>query len=242
MPVVSKRMTTRGESFPRFLERNERKEIRMATTLKKVAKSETPANEEKKEKGPIKTPVSQNLRDGDRYGKTLGLRMNETFVKVLQENEDPKKGRKTDEQLIDFFSKEFENRHNRAILYNVREIRWRYNVGKLTPDAEGNPSIPKIISNKYDDEGNVYERRKSSSSAGMTEEEKAMKIEERRTFEAERRVDEDEKIEKAEAKLELLRQKIASRREAWEVKNGPLQETQPAKKNVVVVAKKAKSK
>lgn len=230
MPVVSRKMTPNGESHKRFIERNERKEIRMATMLKKGAKAESakPEKEEKAKKGPMRTPVSEKDRDGDRFGLTYGLRLNETFVKVLRDNEDPKKGHKSDEELIQFFAKEFENRHNKAILYNVREIRWRYNVGKLTPDADGNPVRPEVQSNKYDEDGNMYERRKTST--GMSEEEKAMKIEERREVEGKRREEEDEKISGAEDRLAALRQKIEDRRAKWEEKNGPLQETQPVKK------------
>lgn len=231
MPVVSKKMTSNGEAHRRYLERNERKEILMALKFKKKEKAEEVKEEkkEKKEKGSTapKTPVPPADRDGDRYGKSWGLKLNETFIRLLTENEDPKKGHKDDEQLMQFLLAEFPNRHNKGILYNIREIRWRYNFGRFTSEDGRTP--PDLISQKYDENGNVFERTKVTKT-GMSPEEAAMKLEDRKKKEAERREEEDAAIAKSQERHYKLIEKINVRRENWEQKNGPLQDNQPVAK------------
>lgn len=232
MPVISKKITTRGESYERFLKRNERKETRMATMLKKKDQDPKAAKADKKAKSKDEVPkgrvpglpVPQVDRDGDRYGLTLGLRLNHTFAHVLAENENPKKGRKTDDELMEFLVKEFENRENKAILYNIREIRWRYNVGKLTLDPDTKePVPPEIQSLKYDAEGKPFQKA-TSKKTGMSPEEKAMSIEKRKDLERARREKEDELIEGLEEKIVLKKELNAARRHSWEEKNGSLED------------------
>jgi hypothetical protein len=226
MTLVSRQMTSRGETHRRFLQRIERKEINMAIKLKKQAEPEKKAPAEQKKSTRLETPVKPADRDGDRYGATLGLRLDETFVKVLVDNEDPKKGHKTDEQLMEFLLKEFPNRHNKGILYNVREIRWRYNFGRFTSEDRRTP--PDLISVRYAEDGTPFQ--KKSTKTGESEEEKAMKLEDRKKAEAARREEEDSKISKSQERHDALVAKMTERRANWETKNGPLQDNQPVAK------------
>lgn len=236
MPVISRKMTFNGESHKRFLERNERKENRMKMSPSTKAIKERVGEPEGKRVQPLigtpENPAPQKERDGDRYGVTTGLRMNAAFCKLLQNNEDPKKGHKDDDELREIFLAEFPNRNNKGILYNVREVRWRYNFGKLTLDSKGNPQPPEVQSIRYQD-GEAFVRR--TSKTGMSAAEQALKLEERQSNERERRTTEDEKFAKAEKRFNELREKIDARRKAWEEKNGELPgEAKPVEKQKVL--------
>lgn len=214
-----------------------------ATVLKKKegAKSEDKPRIAKPRLSEVETPVKPADRDGDRFGVSAGLRLNEYFCKVLEENENPKKGHKDDEQLMQMFLAEFPNKHNKNILYNVREIRWRYNTGRLTPDTDGNLIPPEIQSLQYDADGNVKEKRKTLT--GMSAEEAAMKLEDRQNLERERRLEEDTALAKLQERLEKNTARITTRRETWEKKNGELpdvEEEAPKEKSEKKKLKKVK--
>lgn len=237
MPLTSRHMGSTAQSYDKFVERRERKERNMVTMLKKkdrkaeeaeAAKKSSKSKVEKAEpkKRERGEPVEPSKRDGDRYGKKWGLKLNETFERLLRENENAKTGHKTDEELMKFLADEFENRENKSILYNMREIRWRYNVGKLTPDSEGNNVPPELQSVRYNSDGTAFVR--TSKKTGQTAEERAMSIEKKREVETTRRADEEEARARMKERMDTLETKIAERRAAWEEKNGAFEEEEAA--------------
>lgn len=197
-----------------------------AAALKKP-QSKPVAAKETKDEGP----------NGSTRGMTWGLPLHQTFKRLLKENF---KNHWDDEKLIDWLLKEFPNRENKNILRNIREIRWRYNFGKLDEDKEGNPHAPAEKAVRYNTDGSVYMK---AVKAGMSEEEKAMKIEERRELEIERRKAEVENIAKLEERLKAAREKMKTRQDAWEERNGKLpgpeaEEKKPVAKKPLKIARK----
>lgn len=234
MPLTSRHMGSTAQSYEKFVERRERKERNMATMLKKKDKAELDKKDAKSSKSskaavekPEKVkrekgqPVEPSKRDGNRFGKTWGLPMNETFVKLLRNNEQAKTGHKTDEELMKWLGEEFENRENKSILYNMREIRWRYNVGKLTPNEDGENSPPELQSVRYNPDGSAWVR--TNRKTGQSSEERALTLEKKREVEVTRRADEDEALAKAQERVESMTTKIEERRAAWIEKNGPFE-------------------
>lgn len=170
--------------------------------------------------------------NGSTRGLKWGLNLHQTLRRVMEEQ--PQK-KMDDDGIMDFLLSEFPNRENKNILRNVREIRWRYNFGKLHEDKDGVPHPPKVPAVRYNPDGTVYE--KKTAKPKLSDEEKAMKIEERRDAETDRRKAEVETVAKAEEKLAALREKIATRQSEWEGRNGPLVEA-PKKPVVLKKAKK----
>lgn len=97
-------------------------------------------------------------------GKTLGLGVQATWVKVFKNN---MKDKKSDAEITKFMNAEFPGR-NSAIFNRVQHVRAQYNRGVLTKDDEGVLVIPGQLSARYDDEGN-----KTTARAGRPKEEAA---------------------------------------------------------------------
>lgn len=118
--------------------------------VKKVAKKKESAN-------PI--PV----------GKTLGLRIQDTWISLFEQNEKaPKTQKKTDEDLRKFILKEFPTVDSNlfsqlrdGVLHRIQAIRARYNRGGMTGGK-----APKVQSHRYDEQGN-YADPKFSGKAGV---------------------------------------------------------------------------
>lgn len=201
----------------------------VAAAEKALAKPKVPAVKPKEEKKIVEGP------NGSTKGITWGLNLTATLRRLMEEQ--PKK-KLDDERLIDFLLKEFPNRENKNILRNPREIRWRYNFGKLHEDKDGKPHAPEVQVLRYNPDGTVYAK---TVKAKMSAEEKAMKIEERRELEVERRAAELESLAKAEERVTKLREKITARQTEWEKRNGVLPSEKPkaeAKKPKFTVKKK----
>lgn len=202
------------------------KSAKSVPSLPKVAKKETKKPEADKPKN-----------DGNVFGLTLGKRVNATIRHIMENNF---KNKWTDDQIREFMGKEFPNRVTKNILFNVREMRWRYNFGKLHEDKDGNPHAPAEKAVRYNADGTVYTA--NVGKPKMTDEEKAMKAEERKEKEVERRAAEIESLAKAEANLVALRERITTRQIEWDAKHGPLvpKEKLATPKKKVVVKKATK--
>jgi hypothetical protein len=178
--------------------------------------------EEKKIEGP----------NGSTRGLTWGLNLHHTFIRLMEEQ--PKK-KLDDEKIIDFLLKEFPNRENKTILRLPREIRWRYNFGKLHEDKDGNPNPPAVKALRYNPDGTVYEK---AVKAKVTAEEKALRAEERKSKELERRAEELKQLADAEDRLAKMKERITTRQTEWEARNGKLEVEKPTIKKPKVVIKK----
>ena len=161
-----------------------------------------------KKAAPVAKPVEEN--NGSTKGIKWGLNLHATFRRLLEENF---KAKKTDEELMQFLLAEFPNRENKNILYNIREIRWRYNFGKLHLDKDDVPHAPEKQSVRYMEDGSVYE--KKTAKPKLTEEEKAAREAERKEKAVEHRAEMIESVEKAEERLEKLRTKLAEHIEKY---------------------------
>jgi hypothetical protein len=193
----------------------------------KVLKKSLPKTAEKKPAPEVTAP------NGSTRGLKWGLNLHHTLRRLMEEQ--PQK-KLDDEKIIEFLLSEFPNRENKNILRNVREIRWRYNFGKLHEDKEGNPHPPKVPAVRYNPDGTVYE--KKTKVPKLSEAEKAMKIEERREVEIEKRKAEVEALAKAEERVVKLKERIATRQSEWEKRNGALPTEAPKAKPKFAVKKK----
>lgn len=128
----------------------------MATKTKSKSKSE-------KSKNPARAPAKKKTATGVR-GKTLGLKIGQTWAHFFEKNEKVGRGNKmTDAQIQREMRREFPDRsgkHEFSDVSVVGRIRYLYNNGKW-----GKPAAP---SRRYDDTGNVVERgaRKSTQRSG----------------------------------------------------------------------------
>lgn len=249
-PAAVRRLTLRdvhvGLSYPQFLRRQETMAItklkpateKFSTAVKKTPKEELAEKLAAKKGKPAKAdkpaPAKKNEKDGDRFGLTTGKKMSQVFIDMLVANE---KKHQTDEQMIEFLLKEFPNRANKNILHNMREIRWRYNFGKLTVGEDGEPVAPELQSRKFDENGKEIVR--VAGSGGLTEAEKAERLAARREKEVEKRAEHDAKIAKLEARKIELEEAEVTRRAEWEEKNGAFEVVEEAPKKKTLKKKVA---
>jgi hypothetical protein len=105
-------------------------------------------------------------------GKTMGLRIQETWVALFEANEKAKRSEKqTDDELRKFMLKEFPtvnsklfNQLKDGVLHRVQAIRSRYNRGGMTGGTQ-----PKVQSHRYDENGNYADPKFSGKSGVLLE-------------------------------------------------------------------------
>lgn len=190
-----------------------------------------------KEKKVVVKEKKEPVHDGKFRGKTWGLRLHDTFKRMLQENF---KLKRTDDEMVKFLLKEFSEREPKNILYNMREIRWRYNCGELFKNENDERVPPQVKSVPYDKDGN--ERVRVVKHPKLTAEEKAVREAKRIDGELERRKEEVERLCKLEAKIVELRTSITERQSAWDAKYGPLKEEEKTEEVPPTRSKKVKVK
>jgi len=89
-------------------------------------------------------------------GKTSGVGVQETWIKLFAQNEKAKKSaRMTDEQIATAMHKEFPGRESK-IFDQVQAVRNKYNKGGFK-----SVGVPAVLSQRYDEQGNVasFERK-----------------------------------------------------------------------------------
>lgn len=132
-----------------------KKASRSRSTKKKVTKKKVPAKKS--------TPKAE--KDGYLRGKTLNLKVQETWVHVFSENAKATKAkRKTDEEINSFMKKEFPLRktHLTQSVAGVQAARRGYNKGMFT-DGE----VP-VESPRFDEDGNAITARTRTASGKST--------------------------------------------------------------------------
>lgn len=105
-------------------------------------------------------PRRRSESNGGR-GKTLGLKVGETWVHLFQQNEKAKRSKKmTDDELATFMKKEFPDRTSKNVTA-VQSNRTCYNKGVYNDGV-----APKVQSHPYDDDGDKILVRRGRRSNG----------------------------------------------------------------------------
>lgn len=124
----------------------------MARVIEVVSKSARVSNKTVASKPvPSKKELKAQKGAGKTKGLTTGLRLKQSWAKVMQENF---KSKMTDEQIHKFMVKEFPHRKARTLrdVSGVALARRRYNKGRFTKGV-----VPEVESVPYDERGKVTE-------------------------------------------------------------------------------------